>query len=544
MKRFEKKLENDIPCLLQNLELRNELEQKVLDRIHLDKKFSWKSKLTVCTTVAVSFIILSIGIFNIPVVHAQISPVISKISKWIQEVTNIPVSIPSSWEPFSRSNENEENLDNDIINANIAEQRENSYNYSFFVDYTKDGYSINVYYLSNPISINKAILLNQKDSPIGYQFIGSLEGEKIASDTINLLYSTAKPNNPEEFTLNPGVKAYKDKEGANIWWEQKGWIFEYLGHSNSLSKLQEFALLWEKSSININTGHLKIVEGNKSMVWVTWVQDNVRYSFNIILGNDWSDIIRCLNSFKSTREISSSAFLISLTSKVKEEDDLPIRVPLSWDPISEFDSISPINYETGYEEKEDLSYSKMDDKNYYFEAERSEDGYRIDVYYAKYAVPFNDRKADMEKNGPLFPDRRAGSISASRIENSETLPRIVFPEESTEFALTSDIIAYKNITDSNDSKLTLIWWKQGKWYFTFEGPSEPTSFLKELATAWSKHPININGTGHVRITQNDTMKIYVTWDEGDILYSYETYTQNVDEIIGVISSFRDSKSIP
>ena len=361
MKKVEKKLEDDMPCLLQNLEVRNELEQKVLDRIHLDKKNYWKSRLTVCTTVAASCIILSIGVINIPKVNAQISPVISKISAWVKDVTNISVSIPSSWEPVSKFNESEENLDNSINNTNIAEQKEYSYNYSFFVDYTKDRYCIDVYYLSNPIPISKAIVLNQKYSPIGYQPIGSLEGEKIESDTINLSDSTDKPKVAEEFTLIPEVKASKDKEGTNIWWEQKDWMFEYLGNSSSLSELKELASLWEKSSISIKSGHLKIVEGNKSMVWVTCDQDNIRYSFYMLLGDDWNDIIKCINSFKSAREVSSSPFLISLTSIIQETDELPIQIPLFWDPITEFDSISQIDYGAGCEEREDISYSKTDD---------------------------------------------------------------------------------------------------------------------------------------------------------------------------------------
>jgi len=60
------KLKDEMPCLLQNLEVRNELKQKVLDRIDLNKKSYWKSKARVCATVAVSCIVLSIMIFNIP----------------------------------------------------------------------------------------------------------------------------------------------------------------------------------------------------------------------------------------------------------------------------------------------------------------------------------------------------------------------------------------------------------------------------------------------------------------------------------------------
>jgi len=244
-------------------------------------------------------------------------------------VTNIPVKIPGSWEPVSKSNENEENL----------------FNYSFFVDYTKDRYCIDVYYVSNPVPISKAIVLNKKYSPIGYQSIGSLEGEKITSDAISLPDFNDKAKDAEEFTLISGVKAYKDKEGANIWWKHKGWMFEYLGNTNSLDRLEELASLWEKTSISIGSGQVKIVEGNKSNAWVTWEQGNIRYSFSMLLGDNLSSIIQCLNSFKSAKEASGSPFLQSLTSEIQEAEELPIRIPLLWDPIAEFDCVSQTDYE-------------------------------------------------------------------------------------------------------------------------------------------------------------------------------------------------------
>jgi hypothetical protein len=295
MKDSEEQLEHlreDMDNLLNQLKSRPELKRRVLDKIHLAQPRTYWRKLIILTTTMLGFLILLGGTLQIPSVKAQILPTISTVVAWIQQVTHIPVQLPSSWQT------NSNNLQDDTTKK-VS-------NYYFEAFRTPDGYSINIYQIAVPVPFNDEAALLAKNGPLSEsQRVGSMSGSKITDQMPSLEITI--PSDAELFELIPGVTAYKRYQGTNIIWRQGNWGFEYIGPSgvpgspNPIDNLRGFAAIWPNAfSPLADIGYIKITE--KTTI-ITWDQEGIRYTLEI-RGNNYKQAAQILDSLHAWKKAS------------------------------------------------------------------------------------------------------------------------------------------------------------------------------------------------------------------------------------------------
>ena len=243
------------------------------------RKRSWR-----ITFLAASFVIalLITSSLQVPIVRAQSITVISNVATWISKVTNIPIYLPDNWKL-------------------VQDTDSNNQNYYYQVLGNEDSYNINIYRTKVSVRFNDQKDLLKKNGPVSESdFIGTISGEKITPLTPAL--SSTKPiENAETLDLIDGIEAYSLNNGTSIWWNYKGWIFEFTGSSGSLTILKELAENWSNSNIEISeTGLVKIIGGNKLSIFYLWDKDGYRYEY-VTSSLNFGHTIDVLNSF-SQRE--------------------------------------------------------------------------------------------------------------------------------------------------------------------------------------------------------------------------------------------------
>lgn len=278
----------DTDSVLEQLLPGQELKQSVLNRIHKKNQISIFYRLKIIAAVTAVCLVVSIGLLRNPIVYAQVSPTLSKLTFWIQEVTHIPVEIPFLWESPA-----EENDDRRYI--------------YFEVNRSKDNYYITAYRVREAIDVNDKSALLEKNGPVSQaDVLGSISGEKI-TDNLNETDTTfIAPADKNEFEIIPNVKAYKDSSGCTVWWEQGNWQFDYIGPSYGIENhLKRLAAEW--SDISPSTaalrGRISMVEGNKFHAFITWEQDDIRYTYSVPNSN-WSDVAEVINSFTESGDVT------------------------------------------------------------------------------------------------------------------------------------------------------------------------------------------------------------------------------------------------
>jgi hypothetical protein len=402
---------NDI---LKNVTPTQELKQQIFAKLNQrEDKFQWR-KIKVATVTSLISLVLITGLIYIPPVYAQVIPAFSKIVAWVQEVTKIPVKVPDSWQPIKEYNNNQA--------ATMPESKasENNVNYSFFIDNDSDHYDISIYSVQNPVPVSQAVFVGQKNIPFGYREVGSLGGQRITSSTPELKYRNGIPGKAEQFEIIPGVKGHKADGGTGIWWKQGNWLLEFTGGSHSLETLKELAQVWESIPPTITTsGHIQIAEGNMYSIWITWDKGGVRYNMFIRGDCDGKALADLLNGFgKSDTGTPTSK---NIVSRIEKSTTIPVLLTQSWTPFAQY------NKNAGdYVYKDEVTFadgnSSYDGKYYYFEVERSKGEYSINAYHAKYPIAFNDKETDLQKNGPKFEERFAGSFSAIKLQQGTIAP--------------------------------------------------------------------------------------------------------------------------
>jgi len=272
VKQLADKLGNIDSDLIEEAETANSLQKR---------KRSWR-----ITSLAASFVIalLITGLLQVPTVRAQAITVISNVAIWISEVTNIPIYLPDNWKP-------------------LQDTESNGQNYYYQVLGDENSYNINVYRTKVPLKFNDQKDLLEKNGPVSESdFVGTISGEKITQLTPAL--TSTKPENAEPFDLINGIKAYSANNGTSIWWNDKGWSFEFSGSSGSLTILKGLAESWSNSNIEISqTGLVKIIGGNKLSLYYLWNNDGYRYEY-VTSSQDFKDTINVLNSFSQKENIN------------------------------------------------------------------------------------------------------------------------------------------------------------------------------------------------------------------------------------------------
>jgi hypothetical protein len=128
-----------------------------------------------------------------------------------------------------------------------------------------------------------------------------------------------------------------------------------------------------------------------------WDKNGVRYNMSIHGDCNGKTIADLLNSFGNIDPILPTAK--NIVSGIEKTTKIPVYLPGSWTPFDEYDK-SAKDYVYKDEGNSAGDNGLYNGKYYYFEVERSEEGYSINAYYAKYPVAFNDKEADLQKNGP------------------------------------------------------------------------------------------------------------------------------------------------
>lgn len=293
MKPVEEQLKHfreDMDNLLNDLKTYPELKRRVLDKIYQPRMRLRKLSLSI-VTVFVFFILIGSAL-QIPSVKAQVLPALSTVVGWIEQVTKIPVRLPSSWQPAPS-----------IIKESPTKAISNYY---FQARRTPDGYSINVYDVAVPVPFNDEAAVLEKNGPLSEsQQVGFISGSKLADNLPALQIKI--PSDSQPFELIPGVTAYERYQGTNILWKQGNWGFEYIGSSGvpespgSIDDLKGFAAIWPNSLFPLaDTGYVKIVEGNRRMVFITWDQDGVRYTLQTT--GDSKQVAQLLDSLREWRK--------------------------------------------------------------------------------------------------------------------------------------------------------------------------------------------------------------------------------------------------
>lgn len=277
----------DTDSVLEQLLPSQELKQSVLHRIHKKNQISIFYRIKITAAVTAACLVVSIGLLQNPIVYAQVSPTLSKLTAWIQEVTHIPVKIP-----FPLESPAEENDDRRYI--------------YFEVNSSKDDYHITAYRVRVPIEINDKSALLEKNGPVSQaDVLGSISGEKI-TDNLNETYTAfIAPADKNEFEIIPDVRAFKDTSGCTVWWEQGNWQFNYTGPSYGVENhLKRLATEWSdiSSSTSALKGQISMVEGNKFHAFITWEQNSIRYTYSVPDSN-WSDVAEVINSFSESENM-------------------------------------------------------------------------------------------------------------------------------------------------------------------------------------------------------------------------------------------------
>lgn len=520
--------------ILKNIMPTQESKQRVFDRLNQkENKFQWR-KLKIATITSLACLVLIASLMYIQPVYAQVMPTFSKIVAWVQEITKIPVKVPDQWQPIKDYNNNQAAI------TPVSKTPENSVNYCFFIDNDSDQYNLSIYSVQNPVPVSQAVFAGQKGIPFGYREFGSLDGQRITSSTPNLKYHYDIPKNAEQFELIPGVKGYKADEGMSVWWKQGNWLLEFTGSNHSLDTLKELASAWKSIPSTVATaGHVEIIEGNMSTINVKWDNNGVRYDMYMRGDFDGKVQAELLNNFGNSDYSTPTAK--NIISRIEKTTKIPVWIPQSWVPFAEYNKNAGDNV---YKDEGNSSAGNglYSGKYYYFEVEGAEEGYSINAYHAKYPVAFNDKEADLQKNGPKFEGRFAGSFSTVKPQQGTIAPVWTIPKGGETISLTPDITA------SNFNNDATVMWSQDNWTFSYCDNNSPPvkydeslAYMKELASVWSEQPFKVAGKGHVNMTRDVKLHVYISWDENDLYYGYSSPTTNINEILSVLHSFKESK---
>jgi len=523
---------------LKEITFRQGLKQRVLDSIGNIKLTSRCHGIKLSLSASFVAVVFVISLVQIPSVYAQAMPAFSNVIAWIKEVTQLTVKTPGAWPPIKEYDSGQEAV------ATETKTQENAVNYSFFTDSGSDRYYISIYTVDAPVPVSRSVFFGQKDIPFGYREYGYISGQRITGDMIPVRYHYDIPEDAEQFVLIPEVKGYRTDQGAGVWWKQGNWLMEFNGSSNSMDKLKELASEWKDIPLPAaENGHVEIVEGNMYNTWITWDKDEIRYSCYIRGTFEGKAIKDIMNSFEygSTQ---STPVNRNIASRLQKTAGIPAAIPHIWEPFAEYDRNAG-----DYIQKEEGSISGNDyngSKYYYFEAERSPEGYRAEAYHAEYPVAFNDKEADLQKNGPKFPERFAGSFSAEKLQEGMTFPEWTLPKSSPRLTLIQGVTAF------NEGNGSSISWKQGKWTFKYQDSNsvhtdleETIKYLKEFASLWKSNTFIISGNGHVNISRDSKLHAYLSWEDGGVIYGYSSPTADIKDIIKVLKSFKANDiSIP
>lgn len=521
--------------ILKNITPAQEIKQRVFARLkQSEDSFRWR-KLKPVVATSLAGIVLAAVLIQMPPVYAQVMPIWSKAVTWIQEVAKIPVRLPGEWQPLK------DDEDNRVSMPPVSKTEENTVNYSFFINNDSESYDIGIYSVESPVPVSQAVFMGQKSIPLGYREYGSIGGQKITGSTPGLKYNYDIPDNAEQFDLVSGVKGYKAGGGTQVWWKQGNWLLEFSGSTTSMKTLEELASAWRSMPQGVGEiGHVEIVEGNMYNIEASWDKADMRYNLFIRGGCDGKLLVDIISSLGSSDPKTPVAE--NLVSRIEQTTKIPVLVPQAWEPFAEYDKkAGAYVYDAGGEPS-----GSYDGKYYYFEAERSAGGYSINAYHAEYPVAFNDKEADLQKNGPKFAERFAGAFSAEKLQKGTAFPTWPIPDNGEQFTLIPGVTAVKSDSGSK------IMWQQGNWTFDYQDNNsghdkytEQLDYLREFASAWKSDSFAGGSKGHISITNGSKLSVYVTWEEDDVFYSYSSSTPEVSDILKVLNSFKDSRiSIP
>lgn len=280
MRSFDERMNHfreDMDDVLQELKSDTQLKQRVLNSVH-QKGWVPRRKWNVLVGAFLIATLLVMGTLQIPSVKAQVFPLITEMITWVEQKTNIPVYIPESWKMISESNS------------------DNTSYFYFEVTGDPDSYGVNVYRLETPVPFNNEEELLKKNGPLSEsQRVGSIKGQ-VLTDKMPALTITP-PSDTTPFELSPGVTAYQNDQGTQIYWSQGNWIFEFIGSSSALSSLKKLSTVWSNSIAPADKGIVKIVGGNKMTNYFTWDEGGNRYTFEIV-GTDYQEITDILNDYR------------------------------------------------------------------------------------------------------------------------------------------------------------------------------------------------------------------------------------------------------
>lgn len=531
-----------------------ESKQLVSENSNLHKQTrNRRNKIFAAVTLACFVLIIGLG--QVLIVHTKEMTIAPKFTGWVQQVTKIPVLLPSAWQPIKEIDKYMENIKDIPTPLPTSDDNKNDdpksdlLKYSFFVDRTPDSYGISIYSVINPVPVSQSVFYEPKNTPFGYRQLESVSAEKITQETPPFKYEYDTPNDATKFILAPGVTAFKDSIGAALWWQQGDWIFECSGGvPSSLNGLKELASAWTNSPMP-GKGHILFVNGNMSHVWVTWDYNGIRYKYSNNGGDAGAWLIKLLHSFTDSKNLAASLPNMSniINGIQQVTHNIPVRLPLGIEAFAEYNrkafnakAVIPEDTANG------TNGNVHKQGQYYFEVSRTEDGYGITAYTAKNPVAINDAEADLRENGPKFSEREVGSFGAYKIKDEKLVPKwsVSNGSDTKPFTLTPGVTAYKSIQYNSVS------WAQGNWIFDYtDAYGDPAAYesslkyLNKLAAKWATNPFIVKGTGHVQITAvlRDSFETRITWYEDGISYWFTTYSDNVEETIDILSSFRQSK---
>lgn len=218
--------------------------------------------------VATIVIFLTVGALtlSIPIARAALKQGFAEAVHWIATTTRIPVYLPQTW----------------------LQDTKPTINYYFEAASTTESYSINVYTIDEPVSVNQA---DQRQIPLSEsQYVGSISGHLRKELDPVPPWSLFQLKEAVQFQVKEGV-AGKNLGEVEVVWDEGNWRYWVIGH-----KAPEYA---RKLIADINTanplpeadeGWVKIIIGNHVTTYVTWNVGDYQYEFSC-RGNDLAQAV-------------------------------------------------------------------------------------------------------------------------------------------------------------------------------------------------------------------------------------------------------------
>lgn len=212
-------------------------------------------KLTTGLIAALLLLTISVS----PNFQAQAKETISNSLLWIKAATNLP--IPEKWLPSEKE----------------------LTHYYYEVTTTENGYSINLYWSEDFISLKEAQKLPIPLS--ASQYVGSIAAEKVENPTLEQL-PALKEN--KEVILDSGTIAKGDAVGLR--WTNKNWTYDIVGHNaikyaNEIDKMEKNHAFKE-----FEKGQIRVIIGNNVTTHISWIENN-GYKYELQVEGDVTEAV-------------------------------------------------------------------------------------------------------------------------------------------------------------------------------------------------------------------------------------------------------------